>query len=324
MTKFDEIKESISAELSKLNEIINVSLDSSSPLLNEIVSMYLKTKGKQIRPIIVILSAGFFSGVNDNTLNAAAAIELLHNASLIHDDVVDETKKRRGNPTINSVWDNHIAVLVGDFFVSNALSCAIQSGDMRVITTISQLGKELSIGELDQIDVAKHHSITEENYYRIIGKKTASLFKSCVQVGGYTAKAPQSDIDNLARFVELLGLCFQIKDDIFDYFSDKEVGKPTGNDLREGNVTLPLIYALSKADSPLHREMKELVMRDVLENDDIERLIEFAKSEGGIEYAYSSMARLKDEACKVLAPYPESCAKRAFIDLFDYIIERHN
>lgn len=324
MTKFDEIKESISPELSRLNEIISSSLNSNSDLLNEIVATYLKTKGKQIRPIIVILSAKFFSNINEETLHAAASIELLHNASLIHDDVVDETKKRRGNPTINSVWDNHIAVLVGDFFVSNALSCAIAAGDMRVISTVSKLGKELSTGELDQIDIAKHHSITEDNYYHIIGKKTASLFRSCVQVGGYTAKAPQQDIDNLARFVELLGLCFQIKDDIFDYFSDAEVGKPTGNDLREGKVTLPLIYALSKKESPLHEEMKSIMMQDVLTNAEIERLIEFAKNEGGIEYAYSSMERLKDEACKLISHYPDSDAKKAFINLFDFIIKRHN
>ena len=324
MTKFDEIKESISPELSRLNEIISSSLNSNSDLLNEIVATYLKTKGKQIRPIIVILSAKFFSNINEETLHAAASIELLHNASLIHDDVVDETKKRRGNPTINSVWDNHIAVLVGDFFVSNALSCAIAAGDMRVISTVSKLGKELSTGELDQIDIAKHHSITEDNYYHIIGKKTASLFRSCVQVGGYTAKAPQQDIDNLARFVELLGLCFQIKDDIFDYFSDAEVGKPTGNDLREGKVTLPLIYALSKKESPLHEEMKSIVMQDVLTNAEIERIIEFAKNEGGIEYAYSSMERLKDEACKLISHYPDSDAKKAFINLFDFIIKRHN
>ena len=324
MTKFDEIKESISPELSRLNEIISSSLNSNSDLLNEIVATYLKTKGKQIRPIIVILSAKFFSNINEETLHAAASIELLHNASLIHDDVVDETKKRRGNPTINSVWDNHIAVLVGDFFVSNALSCAIAAGDMRVISTVSKLGKELSTGELDQIDIAKHHSITEDNYYHIIGKKTASLFRSCVQVGGYTAKAPQQDINNLARFVELLGLCFQIKDDIFDYFSDAEVGKPTGNDLREGKVTLPLIYALSKKESPLHEEMKSIVMQDVLTNAEIERLIEFAKNEGGIEYAYSSMERLKDEACKLISHYPDSDAKKAFINLFDFIIKRHN
>lgn len=324
MTKFDEIKESISPELSRLNEIISSSLNSNSDLLNEIVATYLKTKGKQIRPIIVILSAKFFSNINEETLHAAASIELLHNASLIHDDVVDETKKRRGNPTINSVWDNHIAVLVGDFFVSNALSCAIAAGDMRVISTVSKLGKELSTGELDQIDIAKHHSITEDNYYHIIGKKTASLFRSCVQVGGYTAKAPQQDIDNLARFVELLGLCFQIKDDIFDYFSDAEVGKPTGNDLREGKVTLPLIYALSKKESPLHEEMKSIVMQDVLTNAEIERLIEFAKNEGGIEYAYFSMERLKDEACKLISHYPDSDAKKAFINLFDFIIKRHN
>ena len=325
MTNFDEIKTLIAPDLSRLESIIKQSLKSNSPLLEQIVDSYLQTKGKQIRPIIVILSAKFLAGkVSEYVLHGAAAVELLHNASLIHDDVIDETKKRRGRDTINSIWDNHIAVLVGDFFVSNALACAAKTNDFRVVRILSELGKELSTGELDQIDIAKHHSITEDNYYHIIGKKTASLFRSCVQVGGYTAKAPQQDIDNLARFVELLGLCFQIKDDIFDYFSDAEVGKPTGNDLREGKVTLPLIYALSKKESPLHEEMKSIVMQDVLTNAEIERLIEFAKNEGGIEYAYSSMERLKDEACKLISHYPDSDAKKAFINLFDFIIKRHN
>lgn len=325
MTNFDEIRELISSDLERLQKIIKQSLSSNSPLLNEIVDKYLETKGKQIRPIIVVLSAKFFGAeVSDGVLCGAASVELLHNASLIHDDVIDETKQRRGHATINNTWDNHIAVLVGDFFVSNALACAIRTNDFRVISTISDLGKELSTGEIDQIDVAKHHSIDEQSYFSIINKKTASLFQSCVKVGGYSVGASDIDIANLSKFVELLGLSFQIKDDIFDYFKDDAIGKPTGNDLREGKVTLPLIYALSRTESPRHGEMRRLADSDSLTTEQIETLIDFAKAEGGIEYAYATMERLRAEARSILDPYPDNEAKRAFLSLFDYIIKRHH
>lgn len=325
MTNFDEIRDLISSDLERLQKIIKQSLSSNSPLLNKIVDKYLETKGKQIRPIIVVLSAKFFGAeVSDGVLCGAASVELLHNASLIHDDVIDETKQRRGHDTINNTWDNHIAVLVGDFFVSNALACAIRTNDFRVISTISELGKELSTGEIDQIDVAKHHSIDEQAYFSIINKKTASLFQSCVKVGGYSVGASDIDIANLSKFVELLGLSFQIKDDIFDYFKDDAIGKPTGNDLREGKVTLPLIYALSRTESPRHGEMRRLVDSDSLTTEQIETLIDFAKAEGGIEYAYATMERLRAEARSILEPYPDNEAKRAFLSLFDYIIKRHH
>lgn len=325
MTNFDEIRDLISSDLERLQKIIKQSLSSNSPLLNEIVDKYLETKGKQIRPIIVVLSAKFFGAeVSDGVLCGAASVELLHNASLIHDDVIDETKQRRGHDTINNTWDNHIAVLVGDFFVSNALACAIRTNDFRVISTISELGKELSTGEIDQIDVAKHHSIDEQTYFSIINKKTASLFQSCVKVGGYSVGASDIDIANLSKFVELLGLSFQIKDDIFDYFKDDAIGKPTGNDLREGKVTLPLIYALSHTDAPRHEEMRRLADSDSLTTEQIETLIDFAKAEGGIEYAYATMERLRAEARSILEPYPDNEAKRAFLSLFDYIIKRHH
>lgn len=325
MTNFDEIRDLISSDLERLQKIIKQSLSSNSPLLNKIVDKYLETKGKQIRPIIVVLSAKFFGAeVSDGVLCGAASVELLHNASLIHDDVIDETKQRRGHDTINNTWDNHIAVLVGDFFVSNALACAIRTNDFRVISTISELGKELSTGEIDQIDVAKHHSIDEQTYFSIINKKTASLFQSCVKVGGYSVGASDIDIANLSKFVELLGLSFQIKDDIFDYFKDDAIGKPTGNDLREGKVTLPLIYALSRTESPRHEEMRRLADSDSLTNEQIETLIDFAKAEGGIEYAYATMERLRAEARSILEPYPDNEAKRAFLSLFDYIIKRHH
>lgn len=325
MTNFDEIRELISSDLERLQKIIKQSLSSNSPLLNEIVDKYLETKGKQIRPIIVVLSAKFFGAeVSDGVLCGAASVELLHNASLIHDDVIDETKQRRGHDTINNTWDNHIAVLVGDFFVSNALACAIRTNDFRVISTISELGKELSTGEIDQIDVAKHHSIDEQAYFSIINKKTASLFQSCVKVGGYSVGASDTDIANLSKFVELLGLSFQIKDDIFDYFKDDAIGKPTGNDLREGKVTLPLIYALSRTESPRHGEMRRLADSDSLTTEQIETLIDFAKAEGGIEYAYATMERLRAEARSILEPYSDNEAKQAFMSLFDYIIKRHH
>lgn len=325
MTNFDEIRDLISSDLERLQKIIKQSLSSNSPLLNKIVDKYLETKGKQIRPIIVVLSAKFFGAeVSDGVLCGAASVELLHNASLIHDDVIDETKQRRGHDTINNTLDNHIAVLVGDFFVSNALACAIRTNDFRVISTISELGKELSTGEIDQIDVAKHHSIDEQTYFSIINKKTASLFQSCVKVGGYSVGASDIDIANLSKFVELLGLSFQIKDDIFDYFKDDAIGKPTGNDLREGKVTLPLIYALSHTDAPRHGEMRRLADSDSLTTEQIETLIDFAKAEGGIEYAYATMERLRAEARSILEPYPDNEAKRAFLSLFDYIIKRHH
>lgn len=325
MTNFDEIRDLISSDLERLQKIIKQSLSSNSPLLNKIVDKYLETKGKQIRPIIVVLSAKFFGAeVSDGVLCGAASVELLHNASLIHDDVIDETKQRRGHATINNTWDNHIAVLVGDFFVSNALACAIRTNDFRVISTISDLGKELSTGEIDQIDVAKHHSIDEQTYFSIINKKTASLFQSCVKVGGYSVGASDIDIANLSKFVELLGLSFQIKDDIFDYFKDDAIGKPTGNDMREGKVTLPLIYALSHTESPRHGEMRRLADSDSLTTEQIETLIDFAKAEGGIEYAYATMERLRAEARSILEPYPDNEAKRAFLSLFDYIIKRHH
>lgn len=325
MTNFDEIRDLISSDLERLQKIIKQSLSSNSPLLNKIVDKYLETKGKQIRPIIVVLSAKFFGAeVSDGVLCGAVSVELLHNASLIHDDVIDETKQRRGHDTINNTWDNHIAVLVGDFFVSNALACAIRTNDFRVISTISELGKELSTGEIDQIDVAKHHSIDEQTYFSIINKKTASLFQSCVKVGGYSVGASDIDIANLSKFVELLGLSFQIKDDIFDYFKDDAIGKPTGNDLREGKVTLPLIYALSHTESPRHEEMRRLADSDSLTTEQIETLIDFAKAEGGIEYAYATMERLRAEARSILEPYPDNEAKRAFLSLFDYIIKRHH
>ena len=322
MVTINDIQNNISAELSALNAIIEDTLRSSSPLMQQVVQNFLRAKGKQIRPILVILSGKYFGEVSKPVLYAGAAIELLHNASLIHDDVIDESRERRGLPTINRVWDNHIAVLVGDFFVSGALHCAEFTKDFRVITAMSSLGRALSLGEIEQIDNARSRSVDEETYLNIIRKKTASLFCSCVQVGGFAAGAPEEQLRDLMAYAELLGICFQIKDDIFDYFDNKEVGKPTGNDLREGKMTLPLIYALSKTDAPRHSEMVELSRKDILEPDDIATLIEYAKEQGGIDYAYSRMEQLKQQADEIISRLPHSESLDDFRMIFSYIISR--
>lgn len=324
MVTITDIQNSISKELADLNAIIKDTLGSSNALMQQVVSNFLSTKGKQIRPILVILSGKFFGEITDDVLYAGAAIELLHNASLIHDDVIDESKERRGVPTINHIWDNHIAVLMGDFFVSGALFCAQKTHDFRIISTMGKLGRELSLGEIEQIDNARSHNMDEQTYLGVIRRKTASLFRSCVEVGGYAAKAPEKDLKNLMEYAELLGICFQIRDDIFDYFDDKELGKPTGNDLREGKMTLPLIYALSRTDATRHAEMVELSHKKQLSTDDINTLIEFAKAEGGIEYSYATMERFQAEAEKIISQYPESESISAFRRIFEYIIERRN
>ncbi len=322
MATLDIIQQTISLELKVLNERIREVLATPNALMSEIVDNYLKTKGKQIRPILVLLSAKLFGEINANAISAGAAVELLHNASLIHDDVVDETKLRRNEPTVNSVWDNHIAVLVGDFFVSAALQQAIGTGDLRIVSSLSRLGRLLSLGEIDQIYNARYHKLDEDSYFKVIGSKTASLFVSCVEMGGYASGADDERLRKLCRFAELLGLCFQIKDDIFDYFEDKNIGKPTGNDLREGKITLPLLHVLLQEDLPQHEEMLALSRKEELDSAEIGILIEYAKDNGGIEYAYEKMRQLREQAFAIIDEFPENDASRSFKSIFDYIISR--
>lgn len=323
MTSIDNIFKTISPELEELNRCMAQALATSNPLMNEIVTNYLKVKGKQIRPVLVILSAKLLGGLNEGSIAGAAAIEMLHNASLIHDDVVDDTPTRRNRPTINAIWDNHIAVLVGDFFTSTSLQMAVKTDDLRIIATIAELGRTLSLGEIDQINTARTHALDEDSYLQIIAKKTASLFVACVQTGGLSVNADSKEIELLARFAYNLGLCFQIRDDIFDYFEDKNIGKPTGNDLREGKITLPLLHTLSLTELPEHDEMISLTLKEELSREDIATLIKFAIDNGGIEYAYTRMAQFREEAVKIISHFPDTPTRRAFIGLFDYIIARN-
>ncbi len=316
------IQEQLRPELEELERIITTTLTSDSELTNSIVTTYLKRKGKLLRPIVTLLSAKFFGGINDKALQGAAALEMLHNASLIHDDVIDEAKERRGYPTINKVWSNHVAVLVGDFFVTGALRCGVATGDGRILSALADMGRDLSLGEIDQVDIARNHIIDEETYMKVIRAKTASLFECCAEVGGYANDAPQTAIDELRRYTRLLGICFQIKDDTFDYYHDPIIGKPTGNDLREGKVTLPLIYALRRTDLPECEEMLALVSKEEPTSEDIDRLIDYAKRAGGIDYAYETMERLRDEATTILSPYQPDKSVDQFREIFDYVIER--
>ena len=322
MVKLEDIKKSIGPDLKALNKIIEDTLQSDSALMNSIVSKYLVTKGKQLRPILVLLSGRLFGGITDNVLYSGAAIEMLHDASLIHDDVIDRSKERHGAATINSVWDNHVAVLVGDFFVSGALACASKAQDFNIMKSLSRLGRDLSLGEINQFDTARSRNINEKAYFEIIGRKTASLFTSCVEVGGLATGAKPEQLTAIKRYADLLGLCFQIKDDTFDYYNDPAIGKPTGNDLREGKVTLPLIYALSKEDAEGHDEMNRLVHKEVLTTDEIERLIEFAKANGGIDYAYNEMKKLRDEAEQELEAYGDGDTIDSLKAIFNFVIER--
>ena len=322
MAQIDTIHSRLAPELGEMNAIISRYLMTSTPLMDEIVTSYLKVKGKQIRPILVILSAKMFGDVNEDVLHAGAALEMLHNASLIHDDIVDETNLRRGLPTINANWGNHIAVLVGDFFVSNALAAGIATGHLSIISALSALGKELSLGEIDQICNVREHKFDEESYLSMIRKKTASLFMNCVRMGAEAVNAPEEMIRPLERYAELLGLCFQIKDDVFDYFDQKKIGKPTGNDLRENKVTLPLLYALGAAPAEEADEKKALLVRGDLTDAEIADLIEFAKKYGGIEYAFSRMREMEKEADKLLDVFADGESKQAFREIFDFIISR--
>lgn len=322
MTPFQTIRQSLASDLKRVNDSIVASLESPNALMNSVINRYMEKKGKQIRPMLVILSARLLGEVTDNVVSGAVAVELLHNASLIHDDVVDDTLVRRGSPTINGLWDNHLAVLVGDFFLSTALLQGVDTGDVRIIDSISNLGRLLSIGELDEIYTAHANHLDEDAYFNIIYRKTASLFVSCVEVGAYGTGVDDHRLEILREYARLLGLCFQIKDDIFDYFSDEKIGKPTGNDLREGKITLPLLHVLTDESLPRHDEMLALARKDSLSEEEISILMSYAVENGGIEYAEAVMDRMLHEAVALMEQFPDCEARQSFIDLIHFIIER--
>lgn len=317
-----KIEEPVSAEFERFNQDFEASLRSATGLLQSAIEVILNATGKHVRPLLVLLTAKACGQVTDNTINSAVLLELLHTATLIHDDVIDETKQRRGVPSLNAIFDNRVSVLVGDYILSTALTRSIRTGDMRVVGIISNLGRDLSEGEIKQMETAEESILDEARYLQVIYKKTATLLSACMEIGAISSGAPDATIALCREAGEYLGYCFQIKDDIFDYFKEANIGKPTGNDIREGKVTLPLLYALREGRAEESARLREIILRKDFTAGNIEALIAFAKEEGGIQYAESRMREYRDKAEEVLRRLPDSPARKALIALADYIVSR--
>lgn len=325
MDILNEIKQTVSEELSLYEIQLAEALHSDSALLTSAVDYFLAKKGKNIRPLLVLLAAkSVFGIIKPQTIAGAISLELLHNASIIHDDVVDDTNERRGRASLNAQFSNKIAVLTGDFFLSTSLRKGTETESMEIMKVISMIGQELAAGEIEQLSLAQSTDISEEKYYSVIDKKTASLMRACMKIGAISVCASEEIIEALTRFGKYLGLCFQIKDDIFDYFDDKQIGKPTGNDIREGKVTLPLIYALLNSKNEQSREeAMEIIRISDYSAENINFLIEFAKLNGGIDYAQSKMLALRELAVQSLDILANSTSKDLLIKLLDYVIDRN-
>ena len=316
-----KIEEPVAAEFARFNEEFESSLRSETKRLQAAIEQILRSTGKHVRPLLVLLSAKTCGSVTDCTINSAVFLELLHTATLIHDDVVDETRERRGVPSLNAIFDNRVAVLTGDYILSTALIRSIQTGDLRIIGIISNLGRDLSEGEIKQMETADESILDESCYLQVIYKKTATLLSACTAIGAISAGADKQAIEAMKKFGENIGYAFQIRDDIFDYYKESNIGKPTGNDIREGKVTLPLLYAL-KQESAKAGMMLEIVLTKDFTDEHIDQLILFAKEQGGIEYAKKRMTDFRNEAVRALDIFPDSPSRRALIDLADYIILR--
>lgn len=324
MDILNEIKQTVKEELSLYEIQLLEALKSDSALLTSAVQYFLSKKGKNVRPLLVMLAAkSVFGIIKPQTIAGAISLELLHSASIIHDDVVDDTYERRGNPSLNAQFTNKVAVLTGDFFLSTSLQKATQTDSLEIMKVISNIGKELAAGEIEQLSIAQSTDFSEEKYYYVIEKKTASLMKACMQIGAISVCASSDIIDALTKFGKYLGLCFQIKDDIFDYFPGNEIGKPTGNDIREGKITLPLIYALNNSTDELsRREAHEIIKTGEYNSENIEFLIDFAKKNGGIDYANTQMQQFKEKAILALDILAASSSKEYLIKLLEYVITR--
>lgn len=316
-----KIEEPVAAEFARFNEEFESSLRSETKRLQAAIEQILRSTGKHVRPLLVLLSAKTCGSVTDCTINSAVFLELLHTATLIHDDVVDETRERRGVPSLNAIFDNRVAVLTGDYILSTALIRSIQTGDLRIIGIISNLGRDLSEGEIKQMETADESILDESCYLQVIYKKTATLLSACTAIGAISAGADKQAIEAMKKFGENIGYAFQIRDDIFDYYKESNIGKPTGNDIREGKVTLPLLYAL-KQESAKAGTMLEIVLTKDFTDEHIDQLILFAKEQGGIEYAKKRMTDFRNEAVRALDIFPNSPSRRALVDLADYIILR--
>ena len=300
MTSLDIIKQPIAEEFARFQKLYAECVVTDNPLLADVMDHLIQRKGKQMRPMITLLFAKLYGEIDDSAYNAALALELLHTASLVHDDVVDESMERRGLPSVNSIFGNKVAVLSGDYLLATSLNYMIRANNEPMANAVAPLAQILSEGELSQLYQSHENVVSEDVYFSIIKKKTAALFSACAKVGAIAGKATEDQINDAALFGEYAGICFQIRDDIFDYYDSSEIGKPTGNDMREGKLTLPIIYAVRNFGNDrimaLIQELKDGAPSD----EAIEELIAFAKANGGIEYAEQQMAAYRQKAFDLL------------------------
>lgn len=320
MMTVEQIMAPVQAEMKEFEIRFPQSMKSNVAMLNHVTRFIVQRKGKQMRPLFIFLTAKMLSEIKDDTYDAASLVELLHTATLVHDDVVDNANERRGFFSVNALWKNKIAVLVGDFLLSRVLLLSIEKGNTHLLEIVARAIKEMSEGELLQIEKARMLDITEEVYFEIIRQKTASLISTCCEVAAASVGAKEHQ-ERMKKFGNLVGLAFQIKDDIFDYGTG-DVGKPTGNDIREQKMTLPLIYAMQNAPKEVQQELYSIVKRKNENNKAVKRAIELVIKHGGIQYAHQRMMELKNEAIELLADIPNSEAKTALIGLVEYTTER--
>ncbi len=311
----------IGAELSLFEKKFADRVKSTNRLLDRIMQFIIKRKGKQMRPMFVFLSAKIAGEINEASYRAASLIELLHTATLVHDDVVDNSMKRRDFFSINALWKNKIAVLVGDYLLSKGLLLSIDNGDYKILEITSRAVKEMSEGELLQMEKARKLDIDEQIYFDIIRAKTASLLSSACAAGAYSATSDIAVSENFRLFGEKVGIAFQIKDDLFDYGQDN-IGKPTGIDIKEKKMTLPLIYTLQHADSATKRRIIYIVKNKSTDRAKVNEVIKLVQQSGGIAYAEEKMKQYQEEALRILHTYPDTPARQAMEELVNYVINR--
>ncbi len=319
------IKEPIKTELESFVTLFNTSLTHEDNLQEEIFARIRNRAGKRMRPMLIMLMAKNYGIISDATLHAAVGLELLHTASLVHDDVVDESRERRGQASVNAVYGNKVAVLVGDYILSTALLHVSITHNELIVRYLAELGRTLSDGEILQLTSISDSEISEDTYYRIISRKTAALFEACCSIGAISAGVPESRVGEAKRFGRTLGIIFQIRDDIFDYYDSAEIGKPTGNDMAEGKLTLPAIYALRSTGDEAMLALARKVKDGTVTADEIARLVDFTKQNGGIEYAERRMDELHAEAENFIATQvTDPALRRSLTAYLDFVVKRNN
>ena len=318
------IRQPIEKDLTDFIALFEQSLTYDDGMLSQALSHIRQRGGKRMRPILMFLTAKNYGTVSSTTQHAAVGLELLHTASLVHDDVVDESGERRGQPSVNAIYNNKVSVLVGDYILSTALLNVAKTNNQRIIEYLAELGRTLAAGEILQLSNINNQEISEAVYYDVIKQKTAALFEACAAIGVLSANATAEEVEKAKQFGQNLGIIFQIRDDIFDYYDSKEIGKPTGNDMTEGKLTLPVIYALNNSDFESMHTLARKVKAGTINHDEIAVLVEYTKQMGGIEYAERKM----EEFSKLCKDYIEECVKEkaikeALTAYVDYVVERN-